>query len=99
MSQFKVVKVKDTPTAVVLIFGWLGAPLRHVNKYAQIYNSRGCSTVTSVADSLEIMVSNKKQLEGYAHLAAMEAAVLVVKLFQCTYLAMEEPCCWNNWRC
>lgn len=77
MRPFEVVKVKDTPKAVVLIFGWLGAPLRHLNKYAQIYNSKGCSTVTGVADSLSIMVTNKKQLRSYAQIAAQEVAILI----------------------
>ena len=67
----------DQPKAVVLIFGWLGGQIRHVNKYAAIYNRLGCCTIAGVADSVAIMTSNQQALETMAVDAACQAAAIL----------------------
>ena len=42
---------QGTPQAIVILFGWLGSQLRHVQKYAQLYKDRKCSTICGVADA------------------------------------------------
>jgi hypothetical protein len=43
---------KGKPRGIVLIFGWLGAQLKHVDKYAEIYKEKNYSTVAGVADTM-----------------------------------------------
>jgi Eukaryotic protein of unknown function (DUF829) len=47
---------EEFPRAVVVIFGWWGAELRHVEKYAELYHERNCATVSVVADTLQVMM-------------------------------------------
>jgi Eukaryotic protein of unknown function (DUF829) len=46
----------ECPRAVVVILGWWGAELRHVEKYAELYHQRNCATVSVVADTLQVMM-------------------------------------------
>lgn len=46
----------EYPRAVVLLMGWWGAEMRHVEKYSQLYNQKDCATVTVVADTLQVMM-------------------------------------------
>ena len=43
---------KGNPTAIVVLFGWLGSEPRHLQKYADLYQDRNCSTIYGVADVL-----------------------------------------------
>ena len=43
---------KGTPKAIVVLFGWLGSSLRHVQKYAKLYQDHNCSTIYGTADVL-----------------------------------------------
>lgn len=45
----------EYPRAVVLLMGWWGAELRHVEKYAELYRKRDCATVSVVADTFQVM--------------------------------------------
>lgn len=45
----------EYPRAVVLLMGWWGAEIKHVNKYAQLYQKRDCATVSVVADTIQVM--------------------------------------------
>jgi len=76
MSNFQAVAA-EKPKAIVLLFGWLGASIRHINKYSQIYNDWGCFTITGVADSIAIMTGNTKALNKFALEAAATAAKLM----------------------
>ncbi|KAL3826563.1 hypothetical protein ACHAXA_003627 [Cyclostephanos tholiformis] len=44
------------PRAVVLVLGFGGAEPRHVEKYARLYNRKGCSTVSGTASNRSIFV-------------------------------------------
>mmetsp|Transcript_7796 Transcript_7796/g.21051 ORF Transcript_7796/g.21051 Transcript_7796/m.21051 type:complete len:309 (-) Transcript_7796:169-1095(-) len=56
------VKEVEDSKAVVLLFGWMGSPLKHVDKYAELYNDRGCSTVSAIADPTAIMTRWKSKI-------------------------------------
>ena len=45
----------EFPRAVVLLLGWWGAEMRHVEKYAGLYLKRDCATVSVVADTIDVM--------------------------------------------
>lgn len=66
------------PRAVILVFGWLGSNLRHVNKYSQLYHARNCATVTGSVDSRSILIGDKAKLDVFA----LEAATKAVKLLK-----------------
>lgn len=60
MSGTQVINVEmnsdnTPPKAVVLLMGWWGAELRHVEKYAELYRNRGCATITVIADKIQVM--------------------------------------------
>ena len=44
------------PRAIVLLMGWWGAELRHVEKYAQLYHDKDCATVSVIADTMQVMM-------------------------------------------
>ena len=46
----------EYPRAIVLLMGWWGAELRHVEKYAQLYSQKDCATVSVIADTLQVMM-------------------------------------------
>jgi len=45
----------EFPRAVVVLMGWWGADMRHVEKYAELYRKRDCATVSVIADTLQVM--------------------------------------------
>lgn len=46
----------EFPRAIVLLMGWWGAELRHVEKYAKLYHAKDCATVSVIADTLQVMM-------------------------------------------
>ena len=77
-SEIEVVVPSTALRAVVLVFGWFGSELRHVNKYSQLYHTRNCATVTGVADSCALIKVEKHILDSFA----MEAAKKVVQILK-----------------
>lgn len=67
----------ETPKAVVLLFGWFGSKLRHVRKYAEIYDRRGCATITGSLDSRSLMVVDLVKIDEFALMMGKEAAKLL----------------------
>lgn len=66
------------PRAVALLFGWWGAEMRHVEKYAELYRSRGCATVSVIADTLQVMTHLcYPSLDGCVREAVLEAARII----------------------
>ena len=45
-SRFKGVAYQDKP--IVLVFGWAGATMKNLNKYAEIYRDAGCLTLSYI---------------------------------------------------
>jgi hypothetical protein len=49
-------EVQERPRAVVLVLGFGGAQPRHMEKYAQLYNRKGCSTVSGTAPNRSLFI-------------------------------------------
>jgi len=80
-SCFVTVKVKgaegqERPRAVVLVLGFGGAQPRHVEKYAQLYNRKGCSTVSGTASNRSLFV-DPTGIDAFAQDAVREVATIL----------------------
>jgi hypothetical protein len=66
------------PRAVVLLFGWWGAEMRHVEKYAELYRNRDCATVSVIADTMQVMTHLcYPSLDGCVRDAVTEVAKII----------------------
>jgi len=63
--------------AVVILFGWLGAEPRHLQKYANLYHERNCGTVSAIARAMPLMMRNNRSLKKIASKAAEEAVRMI----------------------
>lgn len=77
-NNIEVVVPSPQPKAVVVLFGWLGAQIRHVNKYSQLYHARDCATVTGCAESFDILTANKSALDAFA----LDAAKKIISILK-----------------
>ena len=52
-----------SPPAIIILFGWLGAPEKHLMKYGEMYRSvtRGI-IIGTTASPLDIMLRNDRKL-------------------------------------
>ncbi|CAB9520625.1 Transmembrane protein 53 [Seminavis robusta] len=62
------------PKAVVILLGWFGAKFRHVKKYAELYEKRGCTTICAILDNRSIMLADTIKMDEFATAVAKEAA-------------------------
>lgn len=46
----------STPRAIVILCGWLGSRPRHIEKYAELWQERNCSTIHGIPDVLVSVV-------------------------------------------
>lgn len=67
----------QTPKAVVLLMGWYGSKLRHVRKYSEIYDQRGCATITGCLDDRSVTLLDVVKIDEFSSLMAQEAAKLL----------------------
>lgn len=68
----------DDKEAVVLLLGWWGAKLRHVQKYSQLYRDRNCATVTAIIDPKDLLrLFLSDNLDEFAQQVASEVATKV----------------------
>lgn len=68
----------EFPRAIVLLMGWWGAEIKHVQKYAEVYQKRDCATVSVVADTFQVMTHLAyPSLDNCARDAAREVAKLI----------------------
>ena len=72
-----IVEVPPNPKAVVILLGWFGSQLRHVQKYSQVYEKRGCATITGSLETRALMVMDSKKIDQFAIALAKEAAKLL----------------------
>lgn len=66
-----------TPNAVVILLGWFGSELRHVRKYAELYDQRGCATITGSLDSRSLIIFDADKIDELTKLVAKEATKLL----------------------
>ncbi len=67
---------QERSRAVVLVLGFGGAQPRHVEKYAQLYNRKGCSTVSGTASNRSLFV-DPTGIDNFAQDAVREVATLL----------------------
>lgn len=65
------------PKAVVLLLGWFGSKHRHVRKYSELYEQRGCATITAIVDSRSLIVFDLVKVDEFSVCVAKEAAKLL----------------------
>jgi hypothetical protein len=68
------------PRAVVLLLGWWGASIKHLTKYAKLYQDRNCLTVQATAEKwavLNHLSYNNRSLDECALIAAAHIAKLL----------------------
>lgn len=53
------------PAPTVVLFGWFGAKLKHVGKYAQRWEALGCSTVCCVASTSVVFSLNHRNVPPF----------------------------------
>ena len=65
------------PKAVVVLLGWFGCRLRHVQKYSKLYEDRGCATITCCLDERTVMTVDYFKLDELAQDVVRESAKLL----------------------
>lgn len=76
------VAVSPPPRAVVILLGWWGAQMKHVQKYATLYRERNCATVTAIVESKAILTLDIYSLEAFAQKLASQTATVVREMEQ-----------------
>jgi farnesol dehydrogenase len=61
------------PRPVVVVFGWLGAQMKHMQKFVQLYNQRNCDVLVLICPTLSVWITTK---------AEQIAEFLLLKLFK-----------------
>ena len=75
MPQFQVFRPPN-PKAVVLLYGWFGAQMKHVLKYSQLYHEKNCCiTITGVCPPWETILKQDYKIEAFvkSSLAELDA--------------------------
>lgn len=69
---------KDSPIkAVVVVLGWFGSKLRHVEKYSALYQARHCATITGHLDETTVMLLDTAKINEFAKQVVHQAAKLL----------------------
>ena len=68
--------VERRPRAIVLVLGFGGAKPRHIAKYAQLYNIKGCNTISGTASNHDIFVDHSG-IDVFAKNALSEVVKMV----------------------
>uniref|UniRef100_A0A7S1CZI7 Transmembrane protein 53 n=1 Tax=Cyclophora tenuis TaxID=216820 RepID=A0A7S1CZI7_CYCTE len=63
--------------AVVVVLGWFGSKLRHVQKYSELYEARQCATITGHLDELTVLLTDSVKIEAFVQDVVHEAAKLL----------------------
>ena len=69
----------QTPRAIVFVFGWAFSRMKHVLKYSELYQDRGCATITGILPPLSVSVKNDAVISDFCRGAMKEAAALIQK--------------------
>jgi len=79
--MFKVTTPQSSPAkAVVIMYGWLGAKPKQVQKYADLYVQRGCIVVYGTASIQTIMLRRESYLTAAVKESIQEAAKAIRRL-------------------
>jgi len=64
----------EKPTAVVVLLGWYGSKLRHVQKYSKLYEDQGCTTITAHLDPTTIMLKRDRKIGKFVDVLVPQIA-------------------------
>ena len=65
---------QQAPGAVVLVFGWAFSRMKHVLKHAELYEERGCATITGILEPRSVAVKNDAAIARFVRGAMEEAS-------------------------
>jgi len=66
------------PRALVLLLGWCSAKIQHIEKYAELYQKRGCATVITLTDPHAVLLKHNPSLNNLA----VDVACRAVEILQ-----------------
>lgn len=69
------------PRAIVFVFGWAFSRMQHVLKYSELYQDRGCATITGILPPLSVSIKNDTAIADFCR-GAMEEAVNLIRRFE-----------------
>lgn len=69
---------RPPPKAVVILLGWFRADLKHVSKYATLYERRGCTTISCVLDPQSLVTVDLRKIDELLNLVVHEAAKQII---------------------
>lgn len=79
--MFRVTTPRSSPAnAVVIMYGWLGAKPKQVQKYADLYVQRGCIVVYGTASIQTIMLRHESTMTAAVKESIQEAAKAIRRL-------------------
>ncbi|GFH51552.1 hypothetical protein CTEN210_08028 [Chaetoceros tenuissimus] len=80
--MFKVLTAEGDlpPKAIVIMYGWLGSQMKHIEKYARLYVQRNCTVVYGNAHSAAIMFRAESELTKVVLESVTEAAKILRNL-------------------
>ena len=82
----RLIHVAPSPThpsetkGVVIMYGWLGSKPSQVEKYAKLYQDRGCTVVYDIAPFKDAVVRNPESLDAVASRSAIKAADIIKEI-------------------
>ena len=53
-GPFRIDDPSPDPKAIVLLYGWFGAEMTHVQKYAELWRTRHCNTVAGILNEFAV---------------------------------------------
>ena len=65
---------------VVIMYGWLGSKPSQVEKYAKLYQDRGCTVVYDIAPFKDAVLRNEESLSAVATRTAIKAAEIIKEI-------------------
>jgi len=74
-------KTSSPPRAIVFVFGWAFSTMKHVLKYSELYQEKGCATVTGVLPPQSVAVKNDTVIREFCD-GAMEEAAKLIRQFE-----------------
>jgi hypothetical protein len=72
-SDSSIPRNRSSPKAIVILLGWLGAKFGHLSKYAELYEERGCTTISTILDPRSIMTGDLDKIDELLTAVVKEA--------------------------
>ena len=76
-GPFRIDDPSPNPKAIVLLFGWFGAEMKHVQKYGELWRARHCNTVAGILNEFAIVTKNDHDIDKFVLLSIQEVIPLL----------------------